>query len=171
MRVLIFLILSSFIIISCTNNESTGIGINSRISACGGFGDINTIVKSNNPEDETCNEVLNWKYNSESNIISLQNDNVGLNCCGEHSINVKKIDGKYVVTEIDNSENGARCGCMCSFSYAIDIPDIKSNSIDIILKRDVEESDIETVLETTIDLSENNGSVLIKEQSGYICHD
>ena len=162
----------SIFIISCDedSNKIIGIGINSKVSECGGFDKTKSIVKTLD-EETTCNDMLNWSYNSETKVLSLQNDNVGLNCCGIHSITAEKKDNKYIVTEIDKSENGARCNCMCTFSFAIEIPNVDSQSISLVLKRDIEENDeIETPLEeTTIDLTQNSGTIIVKEQTGFVC--
>jgi len=169
----IIVIALSIFIISCDSSsekeELIGIGLNSKVSECGGFTETKSIVKTLD-EETSCNDMLNWNYNSETKVLSLQNDNVGLNCCGIHSITAEKIDNKYIVTEIDKSENGARCGCMCTFSFAVEIPNVENESINLVLKRNIEENEeTETPLETTIDLTQNSGSIIIQEQSGFVC--
>jgi hypothetical protein len=167
----VIFVLSTLIFISCDDASSeklSGIAVNPRVSECGGFTDVKKIVKATT-EEATCNDVLNWTYNDKNKTISFQNDNVGLNCCGAHSINVVLEDGKYIITEVDNSEDGMRCNCMCTFSFAVDIENIESNPINIILKRNIEEEGISTVLDTSIDTTQSSGSILVQEQNGFVC--
>ena len=178
MKNLLFLLSFVMVFVSCSND----IGQNSKISECGGFKVDNFIKKAVcvenspqkivklNPDEDKCKDYLKWEYNESSKVLSLTHLNSYLNCCGEHSIYVSEnSNNSYTIIEDDEPEGimGARCSCMCTYSFYTEIHNVKKESIKINLKVDVEENtEVETLLNNSvIDLTqgENSGKILIRE--------
>jgi len=132
---------------------------------CGGFeAQARTAAKA---DAEYCDaEVLLWSYDSETATLSLADNRIFLNCCGDHSMVVTEEEGVYLVTETDAPEFGdARCGCMCVFDFSVEVQEVAMGVIDIKLVRDVTDSETgaEVIYEGSLDLADGSGSVIVDE--------
>ena len=152
------------------DTDSSGIETNVSVSECGGFED-REVFSLNAKEETTCDQLIIWKYDETEKVLNIVNQDVLLNCCGEHDVEIKKTeDGKIEYTMIDNSMQGARCDCMCHFDYSADIKNVSGTEVNLSVFTDVEENEgPETVWEGTIDLSEGSGTIVVKERSGDNC--
>ena len=162
----IFIVLSGILVFAgCGESD---IGENVRVSECGGFEDRETVTFKE--EEQKCDQLIIWEYDEAQNVLSILNQDVLLNCCGEHDIRIEKTGNNIEYTMIDNSVQGARCGCMCRFDYSADIKNVTEGEISLTVFTDVEEEEaLETVWEEKINLSEGSGTILIKERSGMNC--
>ena len=159
-----------FVFVACdseppivSNNINVG-----ESTACGGNLDhklnLKKVIKLVNENDELCYETLKWKYNETDKKISFVNTNVALNCCGERKIISYKEENINILEEIDKSEDGARCNCMCTYSFFVELSNIEKGDFTFKLLRSIEENDEkETVLEETLDLNNLEGKINIKE--------
>ncbi len=132
-------------------------------SACGGFA-AQTSSTVWAVGDYCDAEMFYWEYDSAAQSLSLANERILLNCCGEHSMTVVEEDGVYVVTERDAPEfSDARCGCMCVFDFSVDVQGIPLGTIPIRVVRNVTDNEDgpEVVLEESIDLGEGSGAFVI----------
>ncbi len=133
------------------------------ISECGGFeAGLRTAADTGYCDAE----VLLWSYDSETGTLSLADNRINLNCCGDHSMVVSEEDGVYVVTETDAPEFAdARCGCMCVFDFTVEVYDIFDQAFDFRLVRDVTDSETgaEVIYEGSLDLAEGSGSIILDE--------
>jgi hypothetical protein len=116
------------------------------VSQCGGFQEapLQTFEDRNFKDkdyDAYCaREMLYWKYNSATEVLSLANTRVLLNCCGDHHVTVEKNGDIYTVTEIDDppgGHSGYRCGCLCVFDYLTEIPNVAPKDIHLHLALEV----------------------------------
>jgi hypothetical protein len=165
------------------------IGRNGKVSECGGFTEeaISAIraplvratsgdsgIDSDSGASPYCrDESLSWQYDSKEKVVRLLDRNVMLNCCGQHSIKVLFDQDRdvYEIAERDDAEvrNGqsTRCGCMCFFDYAVEIPGVDKEQISLGIT--VEVSDLESpkraVWEGDLDLSAGAGQTLIKKSA------
>lgn len=133
------------------------------ISECGGF---EAQLRTSADTGYCDAEVLLWSYDSEIGTLSLADNRIFLNCCGEHSMEVTEEDGVYVVTETDAPEFGdARCGCMCVFDFTVEVYEIFDQAFDFRLVRDVTDSEtgLEIVYEGSLDLAQGSGSIILDE--------
>ena len=174
-----------FFIYSCGEDSRKNLGLNAKISECGGFtNDVKQTLKvsddtlenssdESEPENRDCgDEVLNWQYNRETNTVTFQNSNVWLNCCGNHSIKIhyNQTSDIYEIAEKDSPVKDARCGCMCLFDFHVSLADISHEKIKIKLTIDVTDSkaDKQTVIDATeLNLTESSGSIIIEENVGF----
>ncbi|RJO71891.1 MAG: hypothetical protein C4523_03510 [Myxococcales bacterium] len=157
------------------------LGTNPLYSECGGFpvSGGKDIVP---PQDENCrDERLIWTYDPGTETISFLNQNIWLNCCGEHEITItyEEAEGVYVIHEIDRPEGeGGRCDCDCFFDMAIDLPGIVPEVgreeppqpvIFIRIERQATDEGVEPAVVTqgTIMYMNLYGDVLIEENIGY----
>jgi len=154
------------------------LGTNGQVSDCGGFPQASEkSVPPPSEEDEDCgDDTLEWSYDSASETVSLLNKGVFLNCCGTHSVTVDLEEAVYVVTEVDDPEsdglNDLRCGCMCSFDYSVEVPDIAEGDFVMRIVRSVSDQTpaVWTAWEGTLDLTQGSGEELIEAQVGW-CDD
>jgi len=135
------------------------------ISECGGFeAQTRGVMKADTGYCDA--EVLLWSYDSESGTLSLADNRVFLNCCGDHSMVVADDDGIYEITETDAPEFAdARCGCMCVFDFTVEVYEVFDQAFDFRLVRNVtdSESGLETIYEGSLDLAEGSGSIILDE--------
>jgi len=172
-KVLILTILILFLLISCPlltiePIETQNIGINPETSGCGGFETEDD--KTRQYEEVQCaDERLIWKYNPATSTVHFLNNNLWLNCCGIHTITVKKEDSLYIIEEKDEPDGFARCMCMCLFDFSIDIPDIVEDTVAIELYRHITDNqDKKTKIgQWELDLMQQEGDILIEANVGY----
>ena len=161
----IFIVLSGILLFAgCGESD---IGENVRVSECGGFEDRETVTFKE--EEQKCDQLIIWEYNEKEEVLSILNQDVRLNCCGQHDVSIEKNGASVVYTMIDNPNFG-RCDCTCSYDYSADIGNVSETKIDLSVFTDVAENDgPESVWEGTIDLSEESGTIVVKERSGDDC--
>ncbi len=149
--------------------EPVNIALNPLVSECGGFA-----AATREGEDSYCgDDRLIWSVDSENGVINFTNQDVFLNCCGIHDVTVTLRDGVYVITEIDEpEEGGARCNCMCLFDFSVDMPLVDGNLITVRIDRLVTDVDGSpaTAWEGEIDLTTGSGDIMIAENVGW-CDD
>ncbi len=148
-----------------------------KVSSCGGF-------SKTSPQSQTVDglelfagntycdaEVLDWSYDKAGGKLSIANNRVLLNCCGDHSISAKEVGGVLVVTEVDAPvQANSRCGCMCVFDYALDLESVAPGTIQLRLDRHVMPGTPRTAWKGKIDLSKGSGSVAVdKTPAGMWC--
>ena len=147
----------------------------SGVSECGGFGgEAHFAITEEAGDDDDialgyCDaEVLHWTYTESISELAIQNDRVMLNCCGNHSIEITEDGaGAYTITETDAPEglDGARCGCMCNFDFALSSGEIPSGEIELTLVLNVtdDSSGPQTKWTGTIDLADVYGDIVVLE--------
>lgn len=148
-----------------------GIGTNPEVSECGGF---ETVARALDENPDCSDHVVTLTVDQDDpDVVHFVNQGVWLNCCGEHDIKVFLEDGIYVIYEYDEPEGGlfggARCGCMCLFDFAVDIPDVDQEIVSLRIRLDVSDDDIpeRTVWEGDLDLSTGTATHVIAENVGW----
>ena len=130
-----------------------------RLSNCGGFG----AEEPERPDwgSYCAAEVLRWHYDEASQTLSLSDERVLLNCCGEHEISVELVNDVYVVQETDAPDQGARCYCMCVFDFAVEVEGVPTGTIDLRILRDITDDaqEEQLVFEGQLDLGADEGVV------------
>ncbi len=149
-------------------NELESVGQNPRVSECGGFN------AKTRDDDSYCDaEFLRWSYNESSQTLSLLNQRVLLNCCGEHKFTVThdRTRDVYVVDELDQPKNGSRCRCMCTYDWSTDVS-VAPGTINLELARHVSDGDGRQVIWSgKIDVTETQGEVVISDRPLKVfCH-
>ncbi len=151
--------------------ERDDMGTGSSISDCGGFSLLENRLATNEEDDMTRDEVLIWEYDAATKAVSLLNQNVWLNCCGEHDMHIVAGDNStaYDIYETDQPERAGRCSCMCFFDYQITLPNVQDSPIHLKLIRWVEDNtpQQETIWTGELDLTETEGTILIQSDVGY----
>ena len=146
--------------------EPVNIGLNPRLSECGGFA---AIPRAGN--DPACaDELLDWEVDAEDGVIHFTNTGVFLNCCGAHGITVALVQGVYVITETDDPHPvDGRCKCMCMFDFAVDMPIVEATTIGVRIERLVAEDGetLATIWEGDIDLTAGSGEIVVEEDVGW----
>lgn len=163
---------------SC-NKESSGVtqhdaigklGINPSVSECGGFAAEGKTLQSQQTKNDLCSdERLLWQYDPNSRIVTFLNENVWLNCCGEHSITITldEATGNYLIHEKD-APGESRCLCMCFFDFSIGLSDMPPESIVAELYRHITDDGPEwLVWQGTLDLSQKTGESVIQKDVGW----
>jgi hypothetical protein len=113
---------------------------------------------SSKNENECIDETIAWQYDTELKTLSFTDENVWLNCCGEHTI-VSFYDEEteiYEILETDDAINSERCRCMCFYDFKIDIPNIATENIQVKLTRAVDKNKI-TIWEGSLNLQNGQG--------------
>jgi hypothetical protein len=167
------LIFSVFLaLLSGCNNSN--LAENTNVSGCGGFKDEVSVLgfKNEVEQEPKCEQQIIWKFDEQTEVFSIINKNIPLNCCGEHDIIIKEKTEGYDFIMTDAPVRGARCGCMCVFDYAADIKNISGNSINLSIYIDTEENKGKDLFwEGTIDLAEKSGIIIVSELSSYLCEE
>lgn len=135
------------------------------LSDCGGL-DV-TVEKS----DYCAAEILAWEYDPETKIFVFADNRIVLNCCGEHDMSIRLVDGVYRITEYDAPEQiepdvESRCHCMCSFDYELKVQDMPHEEIQVKLLRDISDDDdwnSGLVWEGELDLTLGSGEIIIDD--------
>lgn len=138
-----------------------------RISECGGFEKAGDHLFGG-PENYCDAEVLHWQYVPESQTLHLADARVLLNCCGDHTMTIKEVEGVYVVTETDDPEDGwGRCHCMCVFDYTMSAVGLAEGVIQLKIVREVSDwpEGSGDVWEGELDLSEGSGAIVIDDET------
>lgn len=154
-------------LVACSNDpEETAIQQQSAVSDCGGFILESPQMKNpmGNPATYCDAEVLHWSYDAAAGTLSLANNRVLLNCCGNHQMKVADDGGTYVVTETDAPESGdARCDCMCVFDYTLQAEGIPGGTIPMRVVRNVTDDaeGPQVVWTGDIDLTAGSGTITI----------
>jgi hypothetical protein len=146
--------------------ESVNIGVNVKASDCGGFGPVPASPAAPADGTDCIDETLNWVFDAGTGTVSFTNQDIYLNCCGVHTMEIFLDDDVYVLQETDSPGDG-RCKCMCQFDYAIDLPDMAPGIINVRLLRDITDSDTSPVYawEGSIDLTQGSGQIVVLENS------
>jgi hypothetical protein len=168
MTIVVTLLVSCNDSVTQAGSKDKNIGTNAQISECGGF---QAEHKHARTQEVSCSdERLIWRYDQDSHIVYFLNQDVWLNCCGEHTITVsfEKDSGGYAIREIDAPESGLRCHCMCFFDFRIELPDIPPGTISVQLYRHVTDEGRQWLLwQGILDLNQGNGDELIREDVGW----
>ncbi|HOX43084.1 MAG TPA: hypothetical protein PK668_05785 [Myxococcota bacterium] len=141
------------------------------VSDCGGFGAAGGALRDV-PAGYCDAELLRWEYDAGSQVLSLTDQRVSLNCCGLHDATLALVDGVYVLTETDDPEFGdARCACMCTFDFAVTATGIPAGEIQLRLELLVSDwaEGSGTVWEGSLDLSQGSGQVVVDDQPAAMC--
>ncbi len=154
----------AIILTACNASEGVSPVQQSTISDCGGFA-----ASSRSADSDYCDaEVLDWSYDAATQVLSVSDNRIILNCCGDHSISASVVDGVYVIEERDAPVNGdGRCNCMCVFDYSIEIEDVPAGSIAVRVIRDVTDDGGEpaVVFDGSFDLSAGSGAEILDDTS------
>ncbi len=146
----------------------------SSVSECGGFAQ----PYDSGPGEDIgyCDaEVLDWSYDAATQTLSLIDSRIELNCCGERESVIEKQGDVYVITQTDSPEmfdgQGARCGCMCVFDFALDAQGIEQAAIEIEIIRHVtdDESGPQTVFTGTLDLTQGASQAIVDPNPSDWC--
>jgi hypothetical protein len=169
----ILICLTVLIVLSGCNDEN--LAENAKVSGCGGFKDEAFAIsfKDETELDAKCDQQIIWKYDEQSEVLSILNKNVSLNCCGEHAVIIEKNhSNSYDFIMIDNSAGGGRCMCVCLYDYAADIKNISGKSVKLSIYIDTEEKkERQLFWEGDIDLTEKSGTIKVVEITGYPCEE
>lgn len=135
------------------------------VSECGGFAQAALSVADDEAALDYCAaEVIDWAYDAASRTLVLRNERVLLNCCGEHAIAAEPAEGGgLLVTETDDPDHGARCGCMCVFDFVLQLEDVDAAALPLTLERLVgdDEDASGTKWQGTIDPSQGAGTIVV----------
>ena len=144
----------------------------STVSECGGFAQP---YGSGDGVGYCDAEVVDWAYDAETKTLSLVDSRIELNCCGERQSRIEKQGDRYVITQTDAPEmidgQGARCGCMCVFDFALDAQGIDEAAIEVEVIRHVTDdgSGPQTVFTGTLDLSQGTGQAIVDPTPSEWC--
>lgn len=132
------------------------------VSECGGF------AASADRALGYCDaEVLGWSYDAAALALTLANERVLLNCCGDRSITVAQQGSTLVITETDAPEaaTGSRCLCQCVFDFAVTLGGIAAGTYDFQLVRDVKDDagGPRVVSTGKLDLAQGAGQVIVEQ--------
>jgi len=146
---------------ACTDPGTPG-----EVSTCGGFEGLAAHALTNAAVDDYCAaEVLVWTYDATAETLSLSNERVSLNCCGEHSVALRQTgDTTFAMAEVDAPESGdARCGCMCVFDFRVTGEQVPDGVITLELTREVTDSEdpFTEVWSGELDLGAGAGSIVV----------
>jgi len=156
-----------FLFSSCGN--SSGLIQTENNSSCGGFKTVESRSGAGQEDDYCMAEKLAWTYDRDSQVLSLTNFRIGLNCCGDHSMWVEEEPEGYVIHERDDLHGGvSRCGCSCVYDFSVAVEEFNQGSYhfrivrtEALLKEDGVEFDIKEIWSGDIDLSIGSGVVEI----------
>jgi hypothetical protein len=131
----------------------------SKSSDCGGFN-----AKSDTT-DYCSAERLHWQYHNGT--LTLDNKRVLLNCCGERTSSASFDAQTLVVAQLDQPGDAGRCRCKCVFDLQLAVSGgalPRGGVLPIKLTRTVSDAGSATtsvVLESTIDLDQQSGTIVI----------
>lgn len=133
------------------------------ISECGGFA---AASKSDGPPLSYCDaETLSFTHDAATGTLTLQNDRIVLNCCGDRGITATLEEGVYVLRETDAPEGGnGRCNCMCVFDFKVAVQGVPSQTIKVQLERTITDgnSGAAAIIWTgSLDLTQQSGKVVV----------
>jgi hypothetical protein len=120
-------------------------------------------------------ELLLWSYDAEEEQLSLEDQRMELNCCGERAWTIEKEGETYVATEVDAPEviegQETRCDCVCVFDFHLAASPVPTGIIDLEVRRhvtDAAEGPV-TLFHGPIDLGAGSGQVVITEEPAVFC--
>ena len=156
-------------------NETEDISETAKVSVCGGFDDADEAETADGKRGIS-EERLSWKYNKSKKLLTLVNENVWLNCCGERSVSASfnEATGIYEIYETDKAEmdgdTSLRCRCECFFDFKIKLPEITSDSITVKIFRVISDSEkpMSAVWKGDLNPGEGSGDILIGKRSGFV---
>jgi hypothetical protein len=170
----------TLLLVSCSINESSvtqantdqaSIGINARVSDCGGFQEPARTSATERRSAQCHDEVLVWRYDRHAGILLLSNQDVWLNCCGERHIGLSfnSTTGYYEMHETDAPQSpGGRCSCMCFFDFDIELPNISVQPLPLEIFRHVTDHVPEQIIwNGTLDLQAGSGRIVIQSDVGW----
>ncbi|EYF02240.1 Hypothetical protein CAP_7312 [Chondromyces apiculatus DSM 436] len=116
-------------------------------------------------------EVVSWSYDAERQVLSLSDGSVQLNCCGQRSIQVERVDNVIEVTERDRPDEGGRCASSCTFDLSTSVAQVGSGEVFVKLLRDVTDENGSPVLvwQGNLDLTKTAGHVAMEEAAPGPC--
>lgn len=153
---------------SSSDPDPTYVKQNYQTSDCGGFPRVTDdagLVPRSGPEFSYCDaELLKWHFDPPSSRLSLTHSRVQLNCCGSHSIRVKKDVDTYVVTEIDSDEDD-RCRCVCVFDFASEFIVSEQQTINLLLRLHVtdQSSSPRQIYSGQLNLEDGSGTIVLND--------
>jgi hypothetical protein len=100
-------------------------------------------------------EEMRWSHDATAGVLKLDDGRVQLNCCGQRSVHVERVDNVLEVTERDAPDGAGRCASMCAFDLSTSISDVPSGEVFVKLLRDVTDEGGSPVLvwQGSLDLS------------------
>jgi hypothetical protein len=147
------------------------VGINAKVSDCGGFEEHTKTLSQRQRSSQCRDEQLVWRYNQQTNVLLLSNQNVWLNCCGEHTVSLSfnRDTTEYEMRETDAPLSpGGRCYCMCFFDFNIELPNISAQALSVSVYRYVTDAGPEQMVwRGIIELQTGSGEVVIQPNRGY----
>ncbi len=155
-------------------NKGLNLGRNAEISACGGFEAESAAADLLDAGDDCKDERLVWEYDAAMKTATFLNQNVWLNCCGNHAVSVTLDKEGYEIRETDTPEMDGdiplRCDCMCLFDFKVELPDVEPGLLEITLTRHVTDTSgpVQTIWAGELDMSQGGqGDELIREDVGW----
>jgi hypothetical protein len=120
-------------------------------------------------------ELLLWSYDAAAGELTLEDQRMELNCCGERSWTIEQVGEGYVATQIDapDSIDGmeTRCDCLCVFDFTLVASPVPEGLVDLEVRRhvtDTAEGPV-TLFSGQLDLSAGSGEVLIDDTPSQFC--
>ncbi len=145
------------------------VGVDPKVSECGGF------AAGQRDALPYCDaELLQWAFDASTGTLSLIDQRVLLNCCGDHAFTVtfEPDRGVYTATETDSPEDGSgRCDCMCVFDWATDVTGVQSGTIQLeLVRHETDAGASRIVWAGALDLTAVQGQVVVDPNPvGYGC--
>ncbi|MCC6551868.1 MAG: hypothetical protein IT372_02450 [Polyangiaceae bacterium] len=108
-------------------------------------------------------EVLRWQYDEATRVLRLDDGRVRLNCCGQRTMTVERVDSMLEVTQRDEPDAGGRCATECAFDLTVSVPNVAARDTYVKLLRDVTDEGGSPTLqwEGHIDLSRPSGEITL----------
>jgi hypothetical protein len=134
------------------------------ISDRGGFLEPEQRLATVGDEDYCGGEVLRWRYDEPAAMLRLADARLMLNCCGQRTVSVERIDSVVEITERDEPDRAeGRCEAQCAFDFALGLHDVTSEDVYLRLLRDVtdEQGSPSVVWSGLFALSEGAGVVVL----------
>jgi len=112
-------------------------------------------------------EEVRWSYDVATGTLSLTDGRVKLNCCGQRSLQIERLDGVLEVIQQDRPGEGGRCASACAYDLAMSISDVPSGELFVKLLRDVTDEGGSPVLvwQGNLELSKGSGTALVEMES------
>ncbi len=167
-KICVFTLLSFLLLLACGDSDNN-LAQDVQVSDCGGFDAPSARLMDD--ELDCGDEMLSFQYDESTQMLTLLHENLYLNCCGNHAVQVTELeDGSgFEVKETDDPMDEGRCACMCLFDNSAKIQLLSSASINVKVIVYVSDSDSpkRTVWQGSIDPADGSGSVLIREDASY----
>lgn len=153
--------------------EEENLAQNIKASGCGGFEEENAVIKNIKlAEDEIidCSQQLIWNYDDSTDVIEIVIKNAELNCAGVGKVQITKTETGYDYILFEDL-SVSLAGCSCLFDFSAELNGISAESLNLEVKHRVKHTEIETdpYWSGTLDLTQKNGTVVVKERTGDIC--